>query len=213
MLGGCYMKLSKALKAAVQNQDATYVLQKGNQYFYDQDYEEAVEYYHLAAAMGEASSLGRLGHCYLYGKGVPEESDLALSYFRIGVEEGDIQSLYELGRAYCSGEVFEKDSELGLYYYEKAIQLIEDEYPMKEEIQHPELYYYHALERLNGEGIGRPYGDIYHELLLAKVGFQHLVENGVYDYQKLLDEVQEKLNDSLFDDVRDLVTNAFENEF
>ena len=121
VLGGDIMKLTRADKAAIQNGDSNYLVNKGIRYYYDQDYEVALDYFHLAAALGNGRAAGYIGHCYMHGEGVPAEVDLALSYFRIGMDSRDVESFYRLGKNYCDGVGVEKDHELGVYYYENAL--------------------------------------------------------------------------------------------
>lgn len=55
----------------------------------EKNYEEAVYWYGLAAAQGEASAQAAMGEAYLRGNGVPMDLDLAEAWSRKGAEQGN----------------------------------------------------------------------------------------------------------------------------
>ena len=212
-LGGDIMKLTRADKAAIQNGDSNYLVNKGIRYYYDQDYEVALDYFHLAAALGNGRAAGYIGHCYMHGEGVPVEVDLALSYFRIGMDSRDVESFYRLGKNYCDGVGVEKDHELGVYYYENALAELLENGQLQEQLAYPALFYQLALEKAPGGGMGENLSTSYKYLLIAHTGYTLAIENGAFYYEKDLEEVQEKMNDDMYDGVKEIVEKEFRDEY
>ena len=79
------MKLTKADMEAVRRGDSNYLLNKGANYYMQKDFENAVGYYQLASSMGNVQALSNLGYCYLYGRSVEPNRDLAIAYFDLAV--------------------------------------------------------------------------------------------------------------------------------
>lgn len=75
------VKLTKADFIAIENGDGVYLNGKGANFYRQEKYEEAIEYYRLAAAMGNVDSISNLGYCYMYARSVPGNISLALAYF------------------------------------------------------------------------------------------------------------------------------------
>ena len=179
------MKLTKADKAAIQSGDSNYLVNKGIRYYYDKDYEVAMDYFHLAAAMGNGKAIGSIGTCYLYGHGVPEENDIAMSYLRIAMDLRDVDAFYRMGWMYSNGESVEKDSELGIYYYEQALAELLENYSIQEQFNHPALFYALAKEKIVGGGMSENIAVSYKYLLVANMGYQLAIDDGKYYYEKL----------------------------
>jgi len=207
------MKLTKADKAAIQNGDSNYLLNKGIRYYYDQEYEIALDYYHLAAAMGNGKAAGNIGYCYMYGEGVPAEVDLALSYFKIGTESRDIDSFYKLGKIYCDGVGVDKDHELGVYYFENALAELLENYQVHEQFEYPGLFYQLSLEKLPNGGMGENISTSYKYLLIAQTGYRLAIQNGAFYFEKNLVEVEDKMNDPIYENVKDDVLKEFQEEY
>lgn len=207
------MKLTKADKAAIQNGDSNYLCNKGIRYYYDQDYEIALEYFHLAGAMGCGKAIGKIGVCYMYGEGVPAEVDIALSYFKIAMELRDIDAFYELGKIYCDGVGVEKDHELGVYYYENALAELINNYTLQDQLMHPALFYKLAIEKAPGGGMSSNISTSYKYLLVANMGYQLAIDDGAYFFENELEEVKNKMNEAIYDDVRTTVKKEFKEEY
>lgn len=207
------MKLTRADKAAIQNGDSNYLLNKGIRYFHDQDYEVALDYYHLASSMGNGRAAGNIGYCYMYGKGVPAEVDLALSYFRIGMDSRDIDSYYKLGKIYCDGDVLEKDFELGVYYYESALAELLENYTLEDQLNYPDLFYALSQEKLPEGRLGENLSASYKYLLIAELGYTIAVRDGAFYLETILEEVKEKKESELYQDIREGVSKEFEEEY
>lgn len=206
------MKLTKADKAAVQSGDSSYLLNKGIRYFYDQDYEFALEYFHLSAALGNGRANGYLGYCYMYGKGVPVESDIALSYFHIALDSRDIDACYKLGTIYCNGDGVEQDVELGQYYYQNALAELLDNNPIQERFRYPELFLALAIEK-KSTGVDADLSTSYKYLLIAQTGFTLAVSGGAYYFEEKLEEVEKRLVDPIYKEISEVVRKEYEEEY
>ena len=62
------VELSATDMAAIREGADAYLNNKGANLYKEDTYYQSVEYYRLAAAMGEVHSVSNLGYCYLYGK-------------------------------------------------------------------------------------------------------------------------------------------------
>lgn len=82
--------LSSADYAAIMNKDDGYINQKGAQFYTMCNYADAVQYYHIAAAMGNCDAISNLGYCYLYGRDMEQNTSLALAYFRMAASRGTL---------------------------------------------------------------------------------------------------------------------------
>ena len=207
------MKLTRADKYAIQNQDSDYLLNKGVHYYNEQDYEVAVEYYHLASAIGNARAVCNLGYCYMYGRGLPADTSLSLSYFRISADQREVEALYKLGKLYCTGFGVEMDKELGVYYYENALEELRENYTPMEYLDYPALFHAMAMEMLPEGGMKEDLKEAYKYLLIASMGYAYAIEKGAAYYRDANEEVGEKMDDPMFDDVREKARKEFEEEF
>lgn len=119
--------LTPADFAALASKDDGYFNQKGARHYTMSNYTDAVQYYHIAAAMGNCDAISNLGYCYLYGRNMEQNTSLALAYFRIAASHGHIDALYKLGDIYSRDTWVTKDVELSTYYYLKAANFIVDQ--------------------------------------------------------------------------------------
>ena len=69
-----------------------------------EDQAEAVQWYRLAAAQGNASAQSRLGLAYRDGHGVPQDKAEAVQWYRLAAAQGNAFAQYNLGRAYDHGD-------------------------------------------------------------------------------------------------------------
>jgi TPR repeat protein len=82
-------------------------------------YAEAVKWYRLAAAQGNAPAQGNLGHMYANGQGVPLDYAEALKWYRLAAEQGDASGQYNLGAMY-GGDCVPRDYAEALKWYRLA---------------------------------------------------------------------------------------------
>lgn len=205
------MKLTRADKEAIKMGNAGYILNKGAELYRNENFKEAIEYYHLASTMGSDIATSNLGYCYLYGRSIEANVDLAISYFELAANRGNVDALYKLGDIYSSDKWKLKDSELSLYYYQLAANILigcdwskEDAIAFTEELEeYPSLCYALARELMPGGNLNTSLDQAYQFLLHAEQGFVHEILNGATYYKKNLNKVTVLLQDDIFDEIRD----------
>ena len=84
------------------------------QMYYDgkdvqQDYQEAMHWFRLAADQGNAEAQNSVGTLYDNGKGVPKDYREAAKWFRLAADQGHVLARRNLGWMYEKGQGFEKD--------------------------------------------------------------------------------------------------------
>ena len=112
---------------AIDLLDSNYINSKGAKRYIEEDFMTAVEYYRLAAAMGNPQAISNLGYCYLYGRDIEPNLSLAIAYFKIAARHELVDAAYKLGDIYGSDKWGVKDKEMSNYYYRMAISFIIDE--------------------------------------------------------------------------------------
>lgn len=186
------MKLTNTDLVALENNDSEYILNSGIFEELENNIEDSKEYYILAACMGNSSAINKLGKCYL-----EEDSDLALAYFKLAARKNDPSALYNLGHIYNYGKCVKKDIELANYYYKKAMQIVDSDDNLR--YDYPNLYYEVAqilIDSKDDENLDLAFDF----LTTAKIGFATQLPES----EKELIEVTDLLNDSMFDEVRNL---------
>ena len=152
------------------------------------DYARAVEYYRLAAVLGEVTAIVNLGYCYLYGRSIVRSTELAIAYFKIAARKGSVDAMYKLGDIYSSSKWGVEDKQRSAEYYEQAIeQLLTPAWAfsadlhlaVKRLLPYPSLCY--ALGR---EYLSRDLDLACQFLLLAHVGYRILIDDGEDYYRK-----------------------------
>lgn len=203
--------LTPADFAALASKDDGYFNQKGARHYTMSNYTDAVQYYHIAAAMGNCDAISNLGYCYLYGRNMEQNTSLALAYFRIAASHGHIDALYKLGDIYSRDTWVTKDVELSTYYYLKAANFIVDQnWGTNPEVilEYTELQDYPSLCFALGREL-LPNGTLFTNveaaylfLKHAEHGYQTFITNGQTMYEKSYKHVQELLAQSQFNDFR-----------
>jgi hypothetical protein len=74
-----------------------------------QDYAEAVKWYRLAAAQGDAKAQFNLGLAYEHGQGVEQDNAEAVKLFRLAAAQGDARAQRDLGTMYELGKGVTQD--------------------------------------------------------------------------------------------------------
>ena len=97
----------------------------------EQDYEEAVRYYRLAAEQGFADAQDNLGYCYLYGNGVEQDYEEALKYFTLAAEQNIPNAIFGIGEYYYYAK---NDWTQAAEWYQKAFDA--GYVPTEEETEH-----------------------------------------------------------------------------
>lgn len=205
---------------AVLHNDSNYLNSKGAELYRRNAFSDAVEYYRLAAAMGNVDSISNLGYCHLYGRDTEANLSLALAYFEIAAARHNIDAMYKLGDIFGSDKWGIKDEELSVYYYRMAAsELIGTEWENSCVIvwstalqKYPSLCY--ALGRELSRG-GTLYTDIssaYQFLKHAEKGYKAEIANGSAMYESAYAGVAALLADPQFDDVRSELDALFETD-
>ena len=81
---------------------------------------KAAEWYQKAAEQGYAQAQNRLGECYFYGQGKPENKFAAVKWYEKAAEQGIANAQYSLGYCYEKGYGVTKDKEQAMQWYKKA---------------------------------------------------------------------------------------------
>lgn len=197
---------------AVFLRDAAYFNRRGATLYGAGAYKQAVEYYHLAAAMGDVNAISNLGYCYLYGRDIEPDLSLAMAYFEVAVMCGNPDAAYKLGDIYGSDKWGVKDKEQSVYYYRKALSFITDEDWEHEtlikscnELQmFPSLCYAMGRELSKGGAMPTDLGKAYQFLKLAEIGYRRELDEGNAMYAEAYEGVVNLLLEKQFNKVRGL---------
>ena len=73
------------------------------------DDDEAIKWYRLAAAQGNASHRIISDLCTQNGRAVPKDYDEAIKWFRLAAAQGDAAAQYNLGEMYANGRGVPQD--------------------------------------------------------------------------------------------------------
>jgi TPR repeat protein len=114
----------------------------------EQDLEEAVRLYRLAADRGHADAQKNLGNGYYNGEGVEQDYTEAVRFYRLAADQGHAVAQYNLGECYCDGEGVEQD-------YTEATRL----YRLAAEQGDPDAQVAMGYCYDNGEGVDQDKGE------------------------------------------------------
>ena len=206
------IKLTKSDYLAIERRDSDYLNAKGADFYTKEDYASAIEYYHLAAAMGNMYAISNLGYCYMYARSIEKNMSLALGYFKCAAELGNLDAIYKLGNIYKHGEEgIEQDHEMAIYYYKLAYdQIIEDDL---DKFRYPSLFFSLAKEHLPNGILRLDYEAAYFFLRVAKIGYERELQDGAKFREGALKTTIELLKDEHFDIYRDDESlNPFDDE-
>ena len=93
------------------------------------DYRKAVEWYERGAEVGDGLAEAKLGRCYYYGLGVPQDYEKAyhlMVKWALIQGKGSAEALYLLGDMYYNGYYVTKDKVQAYELYRKAEELLGD---------------------------------------------------------------------------------------
>ena len=195
---------------AIDLMDSNYINNKGAKQYIGQNYASSVEYYRLAAAMGNVHAISNLGYCYLYGREIEANLSLAIAYFKIAARLENVDAAYKLGDIYGSDKWGLKDKEMSVYYYRMAVSFILDEewenskiITWNEELEnYPSLCYAMGRELSAGGAMYTDLDSAYQFLKKAEIGYKGELMNGSIMYEKSYQGVLKLLKDSQFDAIR-----------
>ena len=215
------IELTPTDMAAIKEGVMGYLTNKGASLYNENTYYKSVEYYRLAAAMGEVHSISNLGYCYLYGRDIEANTSLAIAYFTIAAQKGDVDATYKLGDIYGSDKWGVKDKEMSNYYYNLAADLIIDSdwrrgYSIiwAENLQdYPSLCYAIARETFIGGSMPTNIKISYQFLKHAQIGYKSAIKNGDTMYKEPYNGVLELLKNKKYDSVRNKIDERFNEEY
>ena len=194
--------LTDADVLAIQRGDDYFLNNKGAKYYVEGNYERAIEYYRLAAAMGNVQSISNLGYCYMYARSIEKNMSLAMAYFIIAAEKNNVDAQYKLGNIYETGaDGVEKDEELAIYYYTSAIRTINESYEEPE--RYPSLYLRVAQAHMPGGMMICDLKAAYQFLQIARRGFEIEKTEGIKYHTDALKATLRLLEESCFDNFRE----------
>ena len=198
-----------------------YLTNKGATLYKEDTFSESVEYYRLAAAMGETHSISNLGYCYLYGRSIEPNTSLAIAYFTIAANQKDVDAAYKLGDIYGSDKWGVKDKELSIYYYSLAAELIiGNDWLRGENIIYqtqlqdfPSLAYAIARETFPGGSMSTNLKTSYQFLKHAEKGYEMALADGDTFYKDVYEGVKKMLKNEEYNIIREEIDKAFENYY
>lgn len=203
--------LSTADFTAIEMQDSGFINDKGAHLYQQENFETSVEYYRLAAAMGNDIAISNLGYCYLYGRSIKQDITLAIAYFKIAAQKNNVDAAYKLGDIYASEKWNIQDKELSIYYYMKAVKtLIGESWIDRDNIVFlDELDLYPSLcfamgREFSAEGDLLTNLDLAYQFLKhAEIGYEREINNGNIMYSKSLESVKNLLDNDEFVGVKE----------
>ena len=92
------------------------------QYYEEEKYTEAVEWYMKAAKEEHAEAQYMLGECYYDGTGVEQDYSIAVEWYKRASKQGLSQAQYCLGYSYYKGEGVKQDYKLAVKYFSQAAE-------------------------------------------------------------------------------------------
>lgn len=100
---------------------------KGDDFYFgrgcEQDFTQALYWYHKAADEGNMYSMNSIGLCYQNGNGVPQSDELASTWFMKAADAGNPQGAYNLAECYFAGVGVKKNIDDALKYWGEAAKL------------------------------------------------------------------------------------------
>ena len=107
-------------KAEDGRADAAVCFERGNRYYSEQNYAEAVQWFRKAAEQGHSGAQNNLGFCYNNGQGVVQDSAEAVQWYRKAAEQGHIGAQNNLGSCYREGKGVVQNYAEAVQWYRKA---------------------------------------------------------------------------------------------
>ncbi|MCF0111747.1 MAG: sel1 repeat family protein [Erysipelotrichaceae bacterium] len=215
------IELTKTDFNAITRNDSNYINNKGAKYYTDGQYDKAVEYYRIAAAMGNVQAINNLGYCYLYGRSIEVNVSEAIAMFTIASARGNADAAYKLGDMYSRDKWGLRDPELSVYYYRMAASyIIDDEWEGRKSLvweselqRYPSLCFALARE-LSPDGQMATNIEVSYQFLKhAELGYQKELENGAGFYRDVYANAMEMMKAPYYDLVREEYDRAFYKEY
>jgi tetratricopeptide (TPR) repeat protein len=113
-------KEKSAFGSAIPTPSPEDFFQKGDQFYKDKEYAQAVEAFRKAAEQGYAKAQYRLGRCYHNGTGINQNASTAVYWYRKAAEQGYMLAQQTLGRCYKTGDGVPQNLNTAKEWYQKA---------------------------------------------------------------------------------------------
>lgn len=94
---------------------------------FEQSFEKAMMYYHMAAQHGNRQAQENLGYCYYYGRDGKRDYEKAFHYFALGAFDGHLISLYKIGDMYLHGYYVDKNEAGAFSIFIRCLQTMTEE--------------------------------------------------------------------------------------
>ena len=171
----------------------------GADFYVKGNYEKAYPYYLVSSLMGNAQAISNLGYCFMYGRSVPVNKDLAIACFTLASEKNITEASYKLGTIYKYDDKY-KNMDLAKEYYIKAFNSLRDYYDY---VDYPSLCLEVARDKLYNSLYEK---DIYGAYLLLKIaedGYSNDLKRGFTPHEKQYNATLELLNNNIFNECKE----------
>ena len=105
---------------AQQTSTAEQMETKAFEYWANQDYAQAIDWYRKAAEKGNAAAQCRMGDAYFWGKGIEQSDMYALAWYQRAAIQGNTDAMVNLGYCYSMGKGIALDYNEAKSWYIRA---------------------------------------------------------------------------------------------
>ena len=193
----------------INNEDDTSLNNIGAAYYTKGDYQNAFPYYLISALMGDDQALSNLGYCFMYGRYVEENDEIAVALFTMAANRNNPDACYKLATIYRYNEEYKNDL-LARKFIIKAFNNIYDNYYYS---QSPSLCLMAAREKIKGNLFEKDLFGAYLLLLIAKEGYSSSLESGFNPHEKQYNDTLKYLDDPMFDECKEKYENGDEQAY
>ena len=183
----------------INNEESTTINNIGAAYYTKEDYKNAFPYYLVSALMGDDQALSNLGYCFMYGRYVEKNEEIAIALFTMAANRNNPEACYKLATIYRYNKDY-KNNLLARKYIITAFNNIYDNYYYS---QSPSLCLLAAREKINGDIFEKDLFGAYLLLLIAKDGYSQSLEEGFNPHEKQFNETIQLLEEPIFNECKE----------
>ncbi|MBT9242067.1 tetratricopeptide repeat protein [Vibrio splendidus] len=99
------------------------IITLADKYYYDEQYEKALAWYHKAESSKDAYALYLLGVMYFDGEGTPVDLKKGNDYYLASAQAGYSDAMYQLAFSYDEGQGVTQDFTKSAYWFEQSANL------------------------------------------------------------------------------------------